>query len=96
VIAGFRQRVRVYRAVARHPRTPRHAKVLLGAALAYALSPVDLIPDWIPVVGYLDDAVIVPGLVWLAMRSVPREVYAECRAQVRGDAGETDSPQAPD
>jgi len=93
VIAGFRRRGRVYWAVAKHPRTPWHAKVLLGAAVTYPVSPFNLIPDWIPVVGMLDDAVIIPALVWLAMRAVPPEVYAECRAGVAGDAGGTDSGQ---
>jgi uncharacterized membrane protein YkvA (DUF1232 family) len=83
---GFKRQVRVYREVARHPRTPRVAKWLLGAAVAYALMPFDLIPDWIPVLGLLDDLIILPLLVWLALRSVPRDVYAECEAQVaRGE-----------
>lgn len=80
---AFKRRVSVYRAVARHPRTPRMSKALLGAALAYALMPFDLIPDWIPVLGLLDDLVILPLLVWLALRSVPGDVYAECEAQVQ-------------
>jgi uncharacterized membrane protein YkvA (DUF1232 family) len=46
--------------VARHPRTPWYAKVLAGAVVAYALSPIDLIPDFIPVLGFLDDLIIVP------------------------------------
>ena len=46
--------------------------------------PFDLIPDWIPVLGLLDDLVILPLLVWLALKSVPREVYAECVARVDG------------
>lgn len=79
---AFKRRVRVCQAVARHPRTPRSAKWLLGLALAYALMPFDLIPDWIPVLGLLDDLLILPLLVWLALRVVPREVYAECEAQV--------------
>lgn len=75
--------VRVYRLVLRHERTPRITRLLLGLALAYALSPIDLIPDWLPVVGHLDDIVIVPTLVWLAMRFVPPAVVDECRAQAR-------------
>src|SRR5712691_6090661 len=62
----------------RHPRTPFVAKVL---AVAYALSPIDLIPDFIPVLGYLDDLIIVPAGVWLVLKLVPADVMAECRAQ---------------
>lgn len=61
----------------KHPRTPRRAKWLFAAALAYAASPIDLIPDWIPVLGHLDDVVVVPLLLWLAWRQVPPEVRRE-------------------
>jgi len=64
------------------PRTPRTAKVLLWIAIAYALSPIDLIPDFIPVIGYLDDMIIVPVLLYIAMRSVPKNVYIENYVQV--------------
>ena len=77
----FRHEIAVYRLVMRHPRTPRASRLLLGAAIAYALSPVDLIPDFIPVVGHLDDLLIVPLLVWLAFRLIPRDVIDECRRQ---------------
>ncbi|MGJ5813674.1 YkvA family protein [Paludibaculum fermentans] len=51
---SFRREITVYRLVRRHPRTPRMARVLIGAAVAYALSPIDLIPDFIPVIGHLE------------------------------------------
>jgi uncharacterized membrane protein YkvA (DUF1232 family) len=66
---------------ARDPRTPWHAKALAGAVAAYALSPIDLIPDFIPVLGYLDDLLIVPAGIWLAVRWVPAPLMAEFRAQ---------------
>lgn len=72
----------VYRLALRHPMTPWPAKVLLGLAVGYALLPFDLIPDFIPVIGHLDDLVIVPGLVYLALRMIPDEVLTECRQQV--------------
>lgn len=79
-IRGIKRELAVYRLIVRHPRTPRAARWLLGLAAAYLLSPVDLIPDFIPVLGQLDDLIVVQLLVWLALRLVPREVVAECRA----------------
>jgi uncharacterized membrane protein YkvA (DUF1232 family) len=65
----------------RDPRVPWHAKALAVAVAAYALSPIDLIPDFIPIVGYLDDLVIVPLGIWLVVSLIPGEVMAECRAK---------------
>lgn len=64
---------------ARHPATPWAAKLLVAAVVAYALSPIDLIPDFVPVLGYLDDLVLLPLGLALAIRMVPPEVLAECR-----------------
>lgn len=64
---------------ARHPRTPWYAKVLAVAIVGYALSPIDLIPDFIPVLGLLDDLVIVPVGLWLCVKMVPTDVMDECR-----------------
>jgi len=66
---------------ARHPRTPFFAKVLAAAIVAYAFSPIDLIPDFIPVLGLLDDFLLLPVGVWLVLKLVPAEVMAECREQ---------------
>lgn len=65
---------------ARDPRTPLAAKLLALAVAAYALSPIDLIPDFIPVLGYLDDVIIVPLGVLLAVRLIPAPLMAEFRA----------------
>ena len=65
----------------RDPRTPWYAKALAAGVVAYALSPIDLIPDFIPVVGYLDDLIIVPAGLALALRLVPPDVIADCRLQ---------------
>lgn len=68
----------------RDPRVPWYAKALAGFVVLYALSPVDLVPDWIPFVGLLDDLVIVPLGIVLARRMIPAPVLAECRE--RADA----------
>jgi len=65
----------------RHPGTPWFAKLLAAFVVAYALSPIDLIPDFIPVLGYLDDVLLLPVLIWLNIRLVPADVLSECRAQ---------------
>lgn len=64
---------------ARDPRVPLAAKLVAGAVAAYALSPIDLIPDFIPVLGYLDDLLIVPAGIWLALRLIPAELIADLR-----------------
>ena len=65
----------------RDPRTPWLAKLLAAGVVAYALSPIDLIPDFVPVLGYLDDLLLVPLGIALAIRLVPDAVMAECRAR---------------
>ena len=73
---------------ARSPRTPLAAKVVAGAVAAYALSPIDLIPDFIPILGYLDDIIIVPLGIALAIRMIPPHMMADFRA----GAASTDRP----
>jgi len=66
---------------ARHPRTPWYAKLFLAAIVAYALSPIDLIPDFIPVLGFVDEIVLLPLALALAVKMVPGSVMSECRAR---------------
>jgi uncharacterized membrane protein YkvA (DUF1232 family) len=75
-----RETVALYFA-ARDPRTPWLARIVAGLVVAYFFSPIDLIPDFIPVIGYLDDLLLVPLGIWLALRLVPAEVLAEARAR---------------
>ena len=64
--------------------TPVIAKILAGLTLAYALSPIDLIPDFIPVLGYLDDMILLPAMVALTIRLIPPAVFARCRIEAEG------------
>ena len=64
--------------------TPWFAKILAAIVVVYALSPVDLIPDFIPILGYLDDVIILPALIALTVKLIPKSVFAECRAQSEG------------
>ena len=73
---------------ARDPRVPWHAKAAAIAVAAYALSPIDLIPDFIPIVGYLDDALIVPAGIFLAVKLVPPDLMSEFRAAAESAEGE--------
>ena len=65
----------------RNPDTPWVAKALCGLVVAYALSPIDLIPDFIPVLGYLDEVLLLPAMIWLAIKTVPPPVLALSRRQ---------------
>ena len=65
----------------RLPETPKLAKALCVFVVAYALSPIDLIPDFIPVLGYLDEALLLPALIWAALRMMPHQVIAVSRAK---------------
>ncbi|WNO06327.1 YkvA family protein [Rhodoferax mekongensis] len=66
---------------AKCPGTPWYAKALGAFVVAYALSPIDLIPDFIPVLGYLDDVLLLPVLIWLTVKLLPEEVLNDCRQQ---------------
>lgn len=72
--AHLKAHIRYYRALYQDSRTPWMARVLLWLAIGYAVLPFDLIPDFIPVIGHLDDLVIVPGLLWMALRLIPENV----------------------
>lgn len=65
-------------------QTPWYAKILAAVVVVYALSPVDLIPDFIPVLGYLDDLILLPALIALCIRCIPKDVIASCRSRAQG------------
>jgi uncharacterized membrane protein YkvA (DUF1232 family) len=72
-----------YRLVLKHPQTPWPAKFFLGLAVGYLLLPFDLIPDFIPVLGQLDDLVVIPILLYLALLFIPKPVLQSCREQMQ-------------
>ncbi len=78
----FKKEFKVYQLVLKNNRTPLLAKWLLSLAVGYMLLPFDLIPDFIPIIGHLDDAIIIPLLVILALKIIPKEVIDDCRRKV--------------
>jgi uncharacterized membrane protein YkvA (DUF1232 family) len=89
-VSELKQDIRALGFALTHPRTPWYTKALAVWVVAYAISPLDLIPDPIPLLGYLDDAVLLPLGVWLIAKMIPMEVLEECRRRA-----ETESPYHP-
>ena len=81
VAKGLRAEVLTLYFIARDPRTPLIAKWIAAAVAAYALSPIDLIPDFIPIFGHLDDLIVIPAGLWLALHLTPPEIVDEARAK---------------
>ncbi len=75
----IKREIKVYRKILANERTPRLAKILLGFSIGYLLLPIDIIPDFIPVIGHLDDLIMVPVLVIIALKMIPKEVIEDCR-----------------
>ena len=80
---AIKQELILYHMVLRDSRTPWYAKAILGLAIGYLLMPFDLIPDFIPILGQLDDILIVPGLVALALKLIPPDIIADCRTKIK-------------
>jgi len=88
--------IEYYKLLFSNPRTPRISKFFLGAGIAYAISPIDLIPDFIPVIGHLDDILIVPLFIWIAVIFIPKSVISECReANQKIIKGQQNNPPDP-
>lgn len=79
----IKQELEFYRMLSKHPNTPISAKLLIGLALGYLLLPFDLVPDFIPVLGQLDDLIIIPLLIYMALKLTPEEVVNICRENVK-------------
>jgi len=82
IIASAKREFEVLKYVSGHPRLPMRCKFLAGFLVAYALSPIDLIPDFIPVLGQLDDLIIIPVGIWILYKLVPAEIKEEARAEI--------------
>lgn len=80
---NIKNEIKVYQAVIKDKRTPLLGKIFLSLAVGYFFLPFDLIPDFIPVVGHLDDAIIIPALVFIALQIIPRELIEEHRIKFR-------------
>lgn len=65
----------------KHELTPWYAKLVAVITVGYALSPIDIIPDFIPILGFVDDAIILPALIWLSLKLIPKDVIAFCREE---------------
>jgi uncharacterized membrane protein YkvA (DUF1232 family) len=79
----LKKELAVYQLVLKHPQTPWLAKCLLWLAVGYLLLPFDLIPDFIPILGQLDDVIIIPTLLYFALLLIPKRLIQECREQVQ-------------
>jgi uncharacterized membrane protein YkvA (DUF1232 family) len=77
----FMLKAKVYWRAIKDPRTPLWAKGVVATALGYAVSPVDLIPDWVPLSGIVDDMVVTPALLALALRAIPAEVMSDAERE---------------
>ena len=83
ILKNFQRELRIYQLVLRDERTPKWSKWLLATAIGYAVSPIELIPDFIPILGHLDDIIIVPVLVWLAISMIHKKVIEDCHRQAK-------------
>lgn len=84
---GLRDNLKALDYVRKDPRVPLLPKILLVMVVAYALSPIDLIPDFIPILGMLDDLILLPLGIALAIKMIPDDVWSECQSQAKRECG---------
>jgi uncharacterized membrane protein YkvA (DUF1232 family) len=80
-VKELKNRIGILYLAVKHPRTPWYVKVLATLVVAYALSPIDFIPDFIPILGFLDELLLLPFGIWLTLKLVPPEIWLECQQQ---------------
>ncbi|KAM3112415.1 YkvA family protein [Phormidesmis sp. 146-33] len=85
---SLKREIHVVYLASKDPRVPWYAKLLAVLIRAYAVSPIDLIPDFIPILGQLDDLIIVPLGIWLVLKMIPPAVLSDCRSQVASDSSD--------
>jgi uncharacterized membrane protein YkvA (DUF1232 family) len=85
IASNLKREIRVYQLVLKDKRTPLLGKIFLGIAVGYFFLPFDIIPDFIPILGHLDDAIIIPILIFIALRLIPRSIINEYRQKVVSD-----------
>jgi len=83
IARNLRREIKAYQLMLKDPGTPKLAKFLLGLAVGYALMPFDIIPDFIPVIGHIDDLIIIPALIIIAIKMIPKEVVEDCRIRAK-------------
>lgn len=86
IYGKYKKDLKLYRYVLADRRTPRITKILFGAAIGYAISPIDILPDVIPFIGQIDDLMVIPVIIWIGMRFVPKEVVDDFRAKTTNQA----------
>ncbi len=80
IAAQLKAEFKFYQRLQKHPKTPRLAKVLLWLAVGYLLMPFDLIPDFLPIIGQLDELVVIPMLLYFALKLTPPDIVLECKS----------------
>lgn len=85
IARALKREIKVYQLVLKDKRTPLLGKVFLGMAVGYFFLPFDIVPDFIPILGHLDDAIIIPALIFIALRLIPPSIITEYREKVMHD-----------
>ncbi len=81
----LKQKILIIYLALKDKRTPIFAKIIIGLTISYALSPIDLIPDFIPVLGFIDDLIILPLMIFISYKLIPNEILEDCRIKVHTD-----------
>lgn len=83
IAKNLKYEIKIYQLIIKDPRTPEFSKLLLWLSISYVLLPFDIIPDFIPFLGQLDDLIIVPILIYISLAIVPKEVIEDCKRKAQ-------------